>query len=284
MGGTISAIAKLCAHLNGDRARAVHDEFINDGVRVKAGDKALHLVIDQNHDVVNRAAANGDALAVALQHTRNDAAIAPRGGAHYVQPYADGEQLPWAKEQNGTRAIQMCSNIQTMAMCRKKKINVPKIQNFFNQAPIGFSCSTKQFKTDNAIPQSTSLAEVMDVDQLTLRRWGQEEFIDEVNNGKLSKAQIERKMLSLRDELAGIAKRFKKDGFRKLPDGQYFCPAAIGIQASAAAMTARQLRLKLKEEAKSDVRKLDDGTRKTAESHFSATLSIQSWRFQGDAP
>lgn len=41
MGGTVAAVAKLCAHLNGERAKAVHDEFMNDGVRVKAGDKAL---------------------------------------------------------------------------------------------------------------------------------------------------------------------------------------------------------------------------------------------------
>ena len=70
MGAQISAVAGLCAHLSGPRAKRIHDYFMEAGVRVEAGDKALYSVIEQNCERVDRAAAEGDVLAVALQGTK----------------------------------------------------------------------------------------------------------------------------------------------------------------------------------------------------------------------
>ena len=60
MGARIAAVAGLCAHLSGPRAKRIHDHFMEAGVRVEAGDRALYSVIEQNCERVDRAAAEGD--------------------------------------------------------------------------------------------------------------------------------------------------------------------------------------------------------------------------------
>ena len=123
MGAQISAVAGLCAHLSGPRAKAVHDYFIEAGVRVEAGDKTLYSVIGQNCDRVDRAAADGDVLAVALQGTRH-------------AEHEDVGGLPWAQDWNGARAIQMVSNRRVIDSCREQHVNAPNIQNMLNQVNI----------------------------------------------------------------------------------------------------------------------------------------------------
>jgi hypothetical protein len=123
MGARISAIAGLCGNLKGVRAKAIHDHFIDAGVRVTAGDQSLHSVIDANGDAVNRAAADGDVLAVALQGTRH-------------AEHEDVGKLPWAQDWNGARAIQMVSNRRVIDSCREQHVNAPNIQNMLNQVKI----------------------------------------------------------------------------------------------------------------------------------------------------
>ena len=125
MGARISAVAGLCAHLNGERAKAIHDHFVQTGVRVQAGDKALHSVIERNFERVEQAAVDGDILAVALQGTRR------------AEPLEEGEGLPWAQEWNSNRALQMVSNSRVIKNCREHSVNAPTIQNMLNQAPLG---------------------------------------------------------------------------------------------------------------------------------------------------
>ena len=120
MGARITVIAALCAHLNGPRAKVVHDHFMEAGVRVEAGDKALYSVIEQNCERVDRAAADGDVLAVALQGTRH-------------AEHEDVGKLPWAQDWNGARAIQMVSNRRVIDSCREQHVNAPTIQNMLNQ-------------------------------------------------------------------------------------------------------------------------------------------------------
>jgi hypothetical protein len=71
MGARISAIAALCAHLKGERAKAIYDRILQNGVRVFAGDVALHSEIRRNHERVDQAAADGDVLTAALKATRH---------------------------------------------------------------------------------------------------------------------------------------------------------------------------------------------------------------------
>jgi hypothetical protein len=123
MGAPISAIAGLCAHLKGERARAIHLHFIEAGVRVEAGDPSLHSVIGQNREKVDRAAADGNVVAVALQGTRH-------------AEHEDVGELPWAQVWNGARAIQKVSNRRVIDSCREQHVNAPTIQNMLNQVKI----------------------------------------------------------------------------------------------------------------------------------------------------
>ena len=100
MGARIAAVAGLCAHLSGPRAKRIHDHFMEAGVRVEAGDPSLHSVIGQNREKVDRAAADGDVLAVALQGTRHE------------------------HEEVGIDS------------CREQHVNAPNIQNMLNQVKI----------------------------------------------------------------------------------------------------------------------------------------------------
>ena len=92
-------------------------------MRVTAGDPSLHSVIGQNREKVNRAAADGDVLAVALQGTRH-------------AEHEDVGELPWAQVWNGARAIQMVSNRRVIDSCREQHVNAPNIQNMLNQVNI----------------------------------------------------------------------------------------------------------------------------------------------------
>lgn len=70
MGARVSAIVTMCAHLKGERAKAIYDRILQNGVRVFAGDVSLHSEIRRNHERVDRAAADGDVLTAALRTTR----------------------------------------------------------------------------------------------------------------------------------------------------------------------------------------------------------------------
>lgn len=248
MGAQISAITALCAHLNGERAKAIHDHFLQAGVRVEAGDKALYSVIEQNCERVDRAAADGDILAVALQGTRR------------AEPREEGEGLPWAKEWNSNRALQMVSNSRVIKNCREHSVNAPTIQNMLNQAPLGFTCSTKRFKQDNGIPQSTPVPEYMTSSQLALRRMAQKALLIDIENGNLTSAQAERRMREIRDMTTGFAQYMHEGGLRKLPSGGSFGRAAVAIEASHQKMTRRQLKIERKEIAAQQIEREDDAT------------------------
>lgn len=71
MGARVSAIATMCAHLKGARAKAIYARILQNGVRVFAGDVSLRSEIERNHERVDRAAADGDVLTAALKATRH---------------------------------------------------------------------------------------------------------------------------------------------------------------------------------------------------------------------
>jgi len=70
LGARIAGITGLCGNLKGERAKAIHEHCVQAGVRVEAGDRTLHSLINANGEKVDRAAAEGDVLAVALQTAR----------------------------------------------------------------------------------------------------------------------------------------------------------------------------------------------------------------------
>ena len=164
MGAQISSLVELCAHLNGERAKAIRRHSALTTVRVEAGDKALHSVIDQNCDRVDRAAALGDSLAVILQGTRT----------------APVEDVHWAADWNAKRAIQKVSNKDVIDVCRDQRINAPNIQNLLNQAPLGGAVQAGPMKPTLKAPGTKRLKLKIDAPlselafKLNLRRyfWG----------------------------------------------------------------------------------------------------------------
>ena len=122
LGARISGITGLCGNLKGERAKAINDHFLQAGVRVEAGDKSLHSLINANGERVNQAAAKGDVIAVALQSAR--VAKAPADDVH---------DLPWAKDWNTARSIQLHSNKEVIAGCHERSHNSPTVQNMLNQ-------------------------------------------------------------------------------------------------------------------------------------------------------
>jgi hypothetical protein len=236
MGAQISAVAGLCAHLSGPRAKAIHQHFMETGVRVEAGDKALYSVIEQNCDRVDRAAAEGDVLAVALQNKRVEKTSAE-----------DVHDLPWAKDWNTTRSIQLHSNKEVIAGCHEHSHNSPTIQNLLNQGAIGFTCSTKRFKQDNGIPQSAPVADYMIRDQINLRHMGQQKYSADV--GTLTPAEGAKRMREIRDKSIEFAEFMGFGGLRKRPARASFANTAVKIEARHEKKTQRQLKIVLKQRA-----------------------------------
>jgi len=217
------------------------------GVRVEAGDRALYSVIEQNCERVDRAAAEGDVLAVALQGTR-----------HAEHEEVGG--LPWAQEWNSNRAIQMVSNRRVIDSCREQHVNAPNIQNMLNQAPLGFTCSTKRFKQDNGIPQTTPVPEYMTSSQLGLRKMAQQALMSEIQRDGMSSKQAERRMLVIRDDFTSFAERYGQSGLRMMPGGGSFGSAAVAIEAKHHKMTRRQLKIERKEIASQQINREDGAT------------------------
>jgi hypothetical protein len=229
LGARISAITGLCGNLKGVRAKAIHDHFMEAGVRVEAGDKALYSVIEQNGERVDRAAAEGDVLAVALQNSRVEKTSAD-----------DVHDLPWAKDWNTTRSIQLHSNKEIIAGCHEHSHNSPTIQNLLNQGAIGFTCSTKRFKQDNGIPQSAPVADYMIRDQINLRHMGQQKYAADV--GTLTPAEGAKRMREIRDKSMEFADFMG-------PARASFANTAVKIEARHEKKTQRQLKIVLKQRA-----------------------------------
>lgn len=246
MGARISAVAALCAYLNGEHAKAIHEHFVRNGVRLEAGDRALHSVIERNFERVDHAADEGDILAVALRGTR------------YTELPEEGDGLPWAQVWNSNRALQMVSNRRVIDNCREHCVNAPTIQNMLNQAPLGFTCSTKRFKQDNGIRQSTPVPEYMTSSQLALRRMAQQALMTDIKSGDLTSAQAERRMRAIRDDFTSFAQRYGQSGLRKMPGGGSFGRAAVAIEANHQKMTRRQLKIERKEIAAQQIEREDD--------------------------
>ena len=236
MGARISAITGLCGNLKGVRAKAIHDHFIDAGVRVTAGDQSLHSVIDANGDAVNRAAADGDVLAVALQGTRH----ADHGEVH---------DLDWAKGYNTTRSIQLHSNKEVIAGCHEHSHNSPVIQNYLNQGVLNFTCSTKTFKHENAIPQSAPVVEYMTAAQIGLRLIGQQKYIQDMSANTMTSSQGDQRMREIRDKSMEFASFMGLDRLRKRTANVSFAREAVKIEAKSAKTTQRQLKIELKQRA-----------------------------------
>jgi hypothetical protein len=269
MGAQISTVAGLCAHLSGPRAKAIHDHFMEAGVRVEAGDRALYSVIEQNCERVDRAAADGDVLAVALQGTRH-AEHEEVGGLPWAQvcqlfsTFLNFFQLLISinsiQEWNGARAIQMVSNRRVIDSCKEQHVNAPNIHNMLNQAPLGFKCSTKRFKQDNGIPQTTAVPEYMTSSQLSLRKMAQHALMSEIQRDDMSSKQAERRMLAIRDDFTKFAERYGQSGLRVMPGVGSFGSAAVAIEAKHHKMTRRQLKIERKEIASQQIDREDGAT------------------------
>ena len=237
LGARIVAFATLSGHLGSEQARVIHSHFVENGVRVTAGDQSLHSVIDANGDAVNRAAAAGDVLAVALQGARKD------------QDHGEVHDLDWAKGYNTTRSIQLHSNKEVIAGCHEHSHNSPVIQNYLNQGVLNFTCSTKTFKHENAIPQSAPVVEYMTAAQIGLRLIGQQKYIQDMSANTMTSSQGDQRMREIRDKSMEFASFMGLGGLRKRTADVSFAREAVKIEAKSAKKTQRQLKIDLKQRA-----------------------------------
>jgi len=247
LGARIAGITGLCGNLKGERAKAIHNHFVQAGVRVEAGDTALYSVIKQNCERVNHAATEGDVVAVALPGTRH-------------AEHDDVGELSCAQDCNSNRAIQMVSNGRVIDSCRENAVNAPNIQNLLNQAPLGFTCSTKRFKRGNGIPLSTAVPEYMTSSQLSLRKMAQQALMSEIHRDGMNSKQAERRMLAIRDDFTNFAERYGQSGLRVMPGGGSFGSAVVAIEATHQKMTRRQLKIERKVIASQQIDGVDDAT------------------------
>jgi len=128
------------------------------------------------------------------------------------------------------------------------------------QAPLGFTCSTKRFKQNNGIPQSTPVPEYMTSSQLGLRKMAQRALMSEIQRDDMSSKQAERRMLAIRDDFTKFAERYGESGLRVMPGGGSFGSAAVAIEAKHHKMTRRQLKIERKEIASQQINKEDGST------------------------
>jgi hypothetical protein len=128
------------------------------------------------------------------------------------------------------------------------------------QAPLGFKCSTKRFKQDNGIPQSTAVPEYMTSSQLSLRKMAQYALMSEIQRDDMSSKQAERRMLAIRDDFTKFAERYGQSGLRVMPGGGSFGSAAVAIEAKHHKMTRRQLKIERKEIASQQINREDGAT------------------------
>jgi hypothetical protein len=202
LGARISGITGLCGNLKGKRAQAIHDYFVQFGVRVEAGDKSLHSLIDANGQRVDQAAAEGDVLAVALQSARVAKAPADdvqnmlnQGRLVQVDPIKPVLKAPGAK---------------------RLKVKNDKLASL-HQGAIGFTCSTERFKQDSGIPQSAPVDDYMLRDQKNIRMMGQQKYAADLMSGTLTPVQGEKRLREIRDKTMQFAQFMGFDGLRKWP-------------------------------------------------------------------
>jgi hypothetical protein len=141
----------------------------------------------------------------------------------------------------------MVSNRRVIDRCRENAVNAPNIQNLLNQGAIGYTCSTKRFKQDNGIPQTTAVPEYMTSSQLGLRKMAQQALMSEIQRDGMNSKQAERRMLVIRDDFASFAERYGQSGLRMMPGGGSFGSAAVAIEAIRRKKTRRQLKIEHKE-------------------------------------
>jgi hypothetical protein len=139
-------------------------------------------------------------------------------------------------------------------------LNAPNIQNMLNQAPLGFTCSTKRFKQDNCIPQSTAVPEYMTSSQLGLRKMAQRALMADIKRDDMNSCQAERRMREIRDKTMAFAEFMQEGGLRMMPGGGSFGSAAVAIEAKHHKMTRRQLKIERKEIASQQINREDGAT------------------------
>jgi hypothetical protein len=118
------------------------------------------------------------------------------------------DDLSCIQDWNSNRAIHMVSNI-------------------------GYTCSTKRFKQDNGIPQTTKMS--------------QQALMSEIQRDGMNSKQAERRMPVIHDDFASFAERYGQSGLRMMPGDGSFGSAAVAIEAIRRKKTRRQLKIEHKE-------------------------------------
>ena len=196
MGAPIDTFAGLCAHLKGDLALQIHRRSITNSCRLDAGDKSLIGYINTQAEVVDRAAAQGSVLAIALKQTRVPYV---ETGVHKIAAdrLARGNNTALLLHEvyddcgESGDAIKIITNVLNVAVrYHSEMIDMKAISDsvktddkytflrdatfpvtFYehaNQCVYGFTCSTKQFKEDNNLPAHKQLCCFMNREQLQL--------------------------------------------------------------------------------------------------------------------
>ena len=176
LGARLIALAKLCGRLKGDRAEKIKEHFADTTLRFEAGDQSMVPQLHENEERTNRAAAEGNGLAIELQKFQN---VRWKKNFSVEQAAAQGYDLAWANDQNQSRALEKVSNKNVIQACRQNLVFSPSIQNILNYAVMGNTCSTGEFKKQNDIPAHVPMQGVMTRDQLNLRKMLEDHLADE---------------------------------------------------------------------------------------------------------
>ena len=166
--------------------------------------------------------------------------------------YVNDDEAAAAAASGRSEGSGLTSNRRVIDSCRENVVNAPNIQNLLNQAPLGFTCSTKRFKQGNGIPLSTAVPEYMTSSQLSLRKMAQQALMSEIHRDGMNSKEAERRMLVIRDDFTSFAERHGQSGLRVMPGGGSFGSAAVAIEATHHKMTRRQLKIERKPNGKHD--------------------------------
>jgi hypothetical protein len=217
----------------------------DDGVRVQAGDKSLHAVINENGKRVDRAASEGDVLATALVGVRRDDSddIGLSDGTD------DSEK--WVK----ARALEGVTNRQVIQICRDQRVNSPSVQNSCSQAVLGYDGSATNYKQQNGIAPHVPLQDVMDISQIGMRMALTNVVSKKIVEGDLTSKEGEKCAKRWSAKFRALCEEADITGLKPQPGNKRsFADLYHAIEAKKKKITRKQLRFELREEAETETR------------------------------
>ena len=168
----------IVMNLPGERARKFREVACKNIVRLLGGDQSLHAEIDAN-------AASGSATAQFFQR-----AVAQQQTESWL-----------VKREKSKETIKNRQNIMRDMVGDISPREYAEFNNGLNQTLLGYTCTTKQHKKNEGIPQRESMAKYMDEDLLLLRS-----FSDMIAVKKMKKNNTNKSLKTIQREVFELVK------------------------------------------------------------------------------